>query len=562
MLSVSRVHLASDIPIVGLEIVPYLLLRLPDGSTTDDVPETLPIDGHFLRYRWYRVLRVNKIAVCSIHPKENATVQCTGCIKTNAPLAMSYHCSTKCFVDSWYHHLSLHDNAAKSIKENGVLHLHLNSYGPLQPASIIEKEGGETWLEVGRCRSYTPNADDLDHVLRFECVVVDEEKKTNLGDAVSVTTSCVTQAPSPAPRCMVPLRRGVASVTSYENFSVLTYNILSDVRASSEIFDYCPKWALSWAYRRENLLREIVGYHADILCLQEVQCNHFDDFLAPKLEKHGYQGLLKKRTSQVVHGPDTVDGCAVFFRRNIFSLVRKYEVEFNKLAQALSDALTHTDHTKILLNRLFKDNIALLVVLEPKFSPEVSGQKQLLCVANVQMHLHEDLKDVKLWQVHNLIKLLERICMSTPHDIPLVICGDFKSLPRSAPHMLLSTGMVNAGHPDLADDPLGILRPSSKLAHQLPLVSAYAALRHATCYEQTRHLDPATHEPLLTTCTNGVVGTHDYIFYTADLLSVEAVLELVGEVALSKDTALPSPSRSSDHVALLAQLSFRAHRRW
>jgi CCR4-NOT transcription complex subunit 6 len=43
------------------------------------------------------------------------------------------------------------------------------------------------------------------------------------------------------------------------------------------------------------------------------------------------------------------------------------------------------------------------------------------------------------------------------------ICG-------SAPHSLLATGRVDAAHPDLATDPLGILRPSSKLCHSLPLV--------------------------------------------------------------------------------------------
>jgi hypothetical protein len=43
------------------------------------------------------------------------------------------------------------------------------------------------------------------------------------------------------------------------------------------------------------------------------------------------------------------------------------------------------------------------------------------------------------------------------------ICG-------SAPHSLLATGRVDAAHPDLATDPLGILRPPSKLCHSLPLV--------------------------------------------------------------------------------------------
>lgn len=53
MLSVVRVHLPSDIPIVGCELTPYVLHRRPDKNiSTDDVSESAPLDGQFLRYRW------------------------------------------------------------------------------------------------------------------------------------------------------------------------------------------------------------------------------------------------------------------------------------------------------------------------------------------------------------------------------------------------------------------------------------------------------------------------------------------------------------------------------
>lgn len=44
---------------------------------------------------------------------------------------------------------------------------------------------------------------------------------------------------------------------------------------------------------------------------------------------------------------------------------------------------------------------------------------------------------------------------------------------NSAPHALLAMGKVDPLHPDLAVDPLGILRPASKLTHQLPLVRIF-----------------------------------------------------------------------------------------
>ncbi|XP_052728865.1 carbon catabolite repressor protein 4 homolog 2-like isoform X3 [Vigna angularis] len=87
--------------------------------------------------------------------------------------------------------------------------------------------------------------------------------------------------------------------------------------------------------------------------------------------------------------------------------------------------------------------------------------------ASTNVNVHQDLKDVKLWQVHTLSKGLEKIAASV--DIPMLVCGDFNSVPRSAPHALLAMGNVDSSYPDLTVDPLNILRPHSKLVHQLPL---------------------------------------------------------------------------------------------
>ncbi|KAM1514942.1 hypothetical protein EV1_013982 [Malus domestica] len=594
MLSVLRVHLPSDIPIVGCELTPYVLLRRPDKNvTTDDVPESAPLDGHFLRYKWYRVQSDKKVAICSVHPSEQATLQCLGCVKAKIPVAKSYHCSPKCFSDAWQHHRVLHDRAATAVNENGneeeevfgrfnssgsgVLNTSLsgsvsstsltNGSAPLYPAAVTQRSGGETWFEVGHSKTYTPTADDIGHVLKFECVVVDTESKVPVGHVNTILTSRVIPAPSPSPRRLVPVN-GVdvmghldsdGRISSSGTFTVLSYNILSDVYATSESYSYCPSWALSWPYRRQNLLREIVGYRADIVCLQEVQSDHFEEFFAPELDKHGYQALYKRKTNEVYNGnTQTIDGCATFFRRDRFSHVKKYEVEFNKAAQSLTDAMIPSNQKKNALNRLVKDNVALIVVLEAKFSNQGAdnpGKRQLLCVANTHVNVHQDLKDVKLWQVHTLLKGLEKIAASA--DIPMLVCGDFNSVPGSAPHTLLAMGKVDPLHTDLQVDPLNILRPLSKLIHQLPLVSAYssfARLGIGLGMEQLRRrMDPTTNEPLFTNCTRDFIGTLDYIFYTADSLTVESLLELLDEESLRKDTALPSPEWSSDHIALLAE---------
>ncbi|KAK8628809.1 hypothetical protein V6N13_009392 [Hibiscus sabdariffa] len=600
MLSVLRVHLPSDIPVVGCDLTPYLLLRRPDKTVTnDDVPESAPLDGHFLTYKWYRIQSDRKVAVCSVHPSELATLQCLGCVKAKIPVVKSYHCSPKCFSDAWQHHRVLHDHAASAINENGneeeEIFGRFNSTGSgvinsslsgsassasltngstLYPAAVTQRSGGEIWFEVGRSKTYTPSADDIGHVLKFECVVVDAETKLPVGHPNTILTSRVIPAPSPIPRRLIPVSGADmmaqldsdGRISSSGTFTIMSYNILSDSYASSELYSYCPPWALSWPYRRQNLLREIVGYRADILCLQEVQNDHFEEFFAPELDKHGYQALYKRKTNEVYGGNiHTIDGCATFFRRDRFSHVKKYEVEFNKAAQSLTEVAVQSTQKKVALNRLVKDNVALIVVLEAKFSTQGAdnpGKRQLLCVANTHVNVPPELKDVKIWQVHTLLKGLEKIAASA--DIPMLVCGDFNSVPGSAPHSLLAMGKLDPLHPELLVDPLAILRPHSKLTHQLPLVSAYSPFARGVglgLEHQRRKMDITTNEPLFTNCTRDFIGTLDYIFYTADSLTVESLLELLDEDSLRKDTALPSPEWSSDHIALLAEFRFQARPR-
>ncbi|KAF6135838.1 hypothetical protein GIB67_028157 [Kingdonia uniflora] len=117
-------------------------------------------------------------------------------------------------------------------------------------------------------------------------------------------------------------------------------------------------------------------------------------------------------------------------------------------------------------------------------------------------------------------------------------------------------------HLDLVIDPLGILHPTNNLRHQLPLplVSAYSSFAIPTAdpgieKEKTR-MDLKTNEPFFTNCTRDFLGTVDYIFYSANSLMVESLLELVDVGCLQLETGLPSPACSSDHIALLAEFRF------
>ena len=61
------------------------------------------------------------------------------------------------------------------------------------------------------------------------------------------------------------------------------------------------------------------------------------------------------------------------------------------------------------------------------------------------------------FQVHTLLKGLEKIAASA--DIPMLVAGDFNSVPGSAAHSLLVNRIVENNHPVRLCDPCRLLRP-------------------------------------------------------------------------------------------------------
>jgi mRNA deadenylase 3'-5' endonuclease subunit Ccr4 len=79
-----------------------------------------------------------------------------------------------------------------------------------------------------------------------------------------------------------------ANKAVYE-LTVVTYNILADKYAMGGHHAYCPIDHLQWSSRLPRLLDEITSYHADILCLQEVERPFMEDELGPKLRSMNYE---------------------------------------------------------------------------------------------------------------------------------------------------------------------------------------------------------------------------------------------------------------------------------
>jgi mRNA deadenylase 3'-5' endonuclease subunit Ccr4 len=114
---------------------------------------------------------------------------------------------------------------------------------------------------------------------------------------------------------------GVAGEGGAWPLRLVSYNILADAYASTkfareQLYGYCPASALSVDYRKQLAAWELMGYSADVLCLQEVSQDVYDTYLEPVLRSKGYSGVYSNKIS-----PHTKIGCATFWRHDRLALV-------------------------------------------------------------------------------------------------------------------------------------------------------------------------------------------------------------------------------------------------
>ncbi|NXT98617.1 ANGE2 protein, partial [Buphagus erythrorhynchus] len=380
------------------------------------------------------------------------------------------------------------------------------------------------------------------------------------------------------------------SETTFD-FRVMSYNILSQnlLEDNSHLYKHCRQRLLFWTYRFPNILQEIKELDADVLCLQEVQEDHYRAEIKSSLESLGYHCEYKMRTGR------KPDGCAICFKTSKFSLISSTPVEFFRRDIPLLD----------------RDNVGLVLLLQPRFHCNTSAA---ICIANTHLLYNPRRGDIKLTQ---LAMLLAEIASVAPQKhgsfCPIIICGDFNSVPGSPLYRFIKEGKLNyeglaigkvsgqeqfprgqrilpipiwpkklgisqncvyeikqqqkeenagekleAAKPDNTQEiVIASEKLSSKLQHHFKLSSVYS------------HYFPETGIPEVTTCHSRSAVTVDYIFYSAANDDTAAQpgaedsfcggLKLLGRLALvtEKDlwtvNGLPNENNSSDHLPLLAE---------
>ncbi|CAL8386838.1 unnamed protein product [Boreogadus saida] len=343
--------------------------------------------------------------------------------------------------------------------------------------------------------------------------------------------------------------------------TVMCYNVLCDKYATQQMYGYCPSWALSWEYRKKGIVEEITAGDADIISLQEVETEQYYSLFQEVLRPLGYDGYFcAKSRSKHVSERDRrhVDGCAVFYKTEKFTVVQKHMVEFSQIA------LANSNGSDDMLNRVMtKDNVGVAVLLEVNKEMFTGGLKpvvdrQLILVANTHLHWDPEYSDVKLIQTMMFLSELKTIaerasgvCWAPTNcpPIPIVLCADLNSLPDSGVVEYLSSGAVSEIHTDLKQLTYSKClsnfscsgkngKPNGSITHNFHLKSAYET-----------SLMPFTNY------TYFFKGMIDYIFFSQSHLSVLGLLGAPEGPWLSQNiVGCPHPLVPSDHFSLLVQL--------
>ena len=391
------------------------------------------------------------------------------------------------------------------------------------------------------------------------------------------------EGPPPPDREWILLDETVASGHTMpdgpETFTAMTFNILCNHSATESQYGYAPSQVLTWEYRSNLIVKEIKQRLPDILCLQEVDTNAFEDLLRPSLAFDGYKGVhwVKSRARSMSEGQSRgVDGCATFYKSDRYILLDKQTVDIVNIAINRPDMRHQLD----IFNRVMdKDNVALVTF----FEDIMTGSR--IIVANAHLTWSPRFQDVKLVQTAILLDFVNQVSEKYAHwparenkkhkpfaamdwssaprngspvaekderepapsmsyasntAIPMLICGDFNSKPDSGVYEALSTGSVSGSHEEFMDKSYGDITKHG-ISHPFSLQSAYSTIGELN----------------LTNHTDRFSAVIDYIWYGTSGLQVSGLLGPVDDRYLKRVPGFPNHHFPSDHISLLAEFQVK-----
>ncbi|XP_055389578.1 2',5'-phosphodiesterase 12 isoform X2 [Condylostylus longicornis] len=392
------------------------------------------------------------------------------------------------------------------------------------------------WEKVGEGLFYCTKNEDIGHLIRFEL-------KPSNGKEFGPTSEVISKTEVQAGPGFCPFENRhlfTQSRLKDDRFRVVSYNLLADYYADSdysrkELFPYCPPYALNIEYRKQLFIKEITGYNADIICLQELDSKVFELDLVPILQQKMYEGILQKKGS-------TAEGICIFYQTVRFDLIRSMSINIGENIANLN--IFSNLHSKIAANKPLMERVTDRATTLQVVILRSRDTGHFLIVANTHLYFHPDADHIRLLQigfsmiyVKNVYEELLKEYKLSLEQLSIIFCGDFNSVPECGIYKLMTEKHVGEDFIDW-----------SKKEEAVKNVSL----------EQPFDFGSACGCPTYTNYTHLFSGCLDYIFYQKNNLEVEQVIPLPTDEEIKAHIAIPSVVFPSDHIALVADLKFKS----
>lgn len=208
---------------------------------------------------------------------------------------------------------------------------------------------------------------------------------------------------------------------------------LSALQSNLGMFSRANKDFLDWSVRKNQLLRELTHYDADIITLQE--CDHYYDFFLPELSQRGYVGYFApKPTSACLEVSSNSDGCALFVKG---TSLRVRSVETQTLALSVAELGDGGEVLEDDKSIKAQNQVAIIAICEIVGEGLQSGEVPPIIVSTTHLKsskttIGERYRQKGIQQILNQISKIYRRLESTGQSPAVLLAGDFNAEPYSS----------------------------------------------------------------------------------------------------------------------------------
>ena len=390
------------------------------------------------------------------------------------------------------------------------------------------------WVSVQNTFGFTPLNEHIGKKVRVRCTPRNANK---LGESFeTVSESEVSSSPG---FCPYMTRHEFTKSKPEQGFRIISYNLLADYYADSDfsrehLFPYCPHYALDIDYRQQLFTAEIIGYNADIICLQECDRKVFERHLSPILDMQGFGGVFNVKGT-------TAEGSAVYFNRNKFSVVSSHGIqlsEFIKESPLANDLHSKLSKNEVVLEQVINRSTSLQIVLL-----QCTNSQKYILIATTHLYWHPTADHIRVIQTAACLTYIQdqlNKFEKEGKDVAVIFSGDLNSNPVSANTNFLKDGSISADSSVWKCRGEEEFVPEMNLTHDFNWFSACGF-------------------PKYTNFTAGFRDCLDYIYVRENEFEVKQVIPLPSKEELELYTAIPSVVVPSDHLAIVCDLDFKTN---